>query len=164
MAARTKTQAPDRKSEDEILQNAMERVQREAGDDEDGAEAAPEKPAEPKPAGKRNQAASASAPELPRSKKKAVIVAYTPLEEGDPVFTIFFGMKFTANLPREVTNEEAIKLARNNPWFTVDGKHHARRVKPGAPEEDENQVRSGLPDGLDPDKHEVEATAEDFKE
>lgn len=155
---------PTKKSEDEILANAMARVQNETGGDADEAEEQTQAAvAASKTAASKKKPATAQ-PELPRSKKKPALIAYTPLEEGDPVFTIFFGMKFTANVGREVTNEEAINLARNNPWFTVDGKHHTKRKAAQPRDEDDLAARSGLPDGLDPEKAEVEATAEDFVE
>lgn len=109
---------------------------------------------------------AAAAPEdtgetVPRSKKAAKI-AYTPLDAEDPSFTIFFGMKFSANVEREVTNLECIALAKQNPWFKVDGKQGPKRAKLQPRDDDGLAARSGLPDGADPAKAEVEATAEDF--
>lgn len=124
-----------RKTEDQILQEAMERVQNETGDD--GA-------AEP-PAVRPGKTKTVPAVELPRSKKVAM-VAYIPLDPEDAAFTIFFGMKFTANVPRETSNPELIALARQNPWFSVDGKPGPKRAAPVKRDDaDDLSARAGIP-------------------
>ncbi len=47
-------------------------------------------------------------------------VTYVP-QEGDPSTVTWNGHKFTANVPREVSNAEMLKLAATNPWFDVEG-------------------------------------------
>lgn len=136
-----KRKAATRVSEDDILKEAMERVRAEhatreeadaeSGEDEDEA-------AEAKPPKKGAAVA--------KSGKKST-VTYKP-KEGDPPFTIWFGMKFEANLPRETSNPELIKLASQNPWFSVDGKPPAKRVVAKlVPTE-----REEIADHLDPSK------------
>lgn len=136
--------AAKRKTEDDILKAAMARVAAAQGGE------APTLTTPPKIKAKEKAETAA-----PKSTKSAE-VAYTPLDEGDPVFTIFFGKKFKANLPVTVTDQECIDKAKSNPWFSVDGKPGPKRVKPQPREFDPDAAMSGLPAGFDPAKHEVE--------
>lgn len=140
---------PKKQSEDDILKAAMERVQSEQGSGEEPTGSSRSKG--------KNSTVAAETPEPVAKSGKQAMVCYKPLEQGDPIFTIFFGMKFEANIPRATTNVELIKLARANPWFTVDGNPAPKRVIPTPARDDSLDARSGLPGGLDPSKHEVDA-------
>lgn len=59
-------------------------------------------------------------------------VTYQPLDIGDPHMTVWNGLTFHANVPKELERSkhaDMIETARGNPWFSVDGKSH-KRVKP----------------------------------
>jgi len=89
---------------------------------------------------------------------KMAMISYVPLDEGDLSFTVFFGMKFKANIPREVTNPDAIRLAKHNPWFSVDGAPPVKRAAQRPPRDTSEDVRS-VP--LPPGAHEIEAGHDD---
>lgn len=146
MAAKAK-----RKTEDEILKEAMERVRAEQATDDTEVDEAPPK------SGAKLKVTSDNAKGPKGAKGKSAQVAYHPGRD-DKSWTVFFGVKFDANLPREVFNADLIALARTNPFFSVDGKRAPKHAKPIPVDEEERSLdaRSGLPGGADPEKYEVE--------
>lgn len=50
-----------------------------------------------------------------------VMVTYIPRENGDPVDTVWNKLPFHANQARPVSDPAMIAMARNNPWFRVEG-------------------------------------------
>jgi hypothetical protein len=78
----------------------------------------------------------------PPAKAVTETLTYLP-GEGDPVFVIWGGHKFQANLPKELTghpegtireqlNHQIIESARNNPFFMV-GDQKPKRTTPALP-------------------------------
>jgi hypothetical protein len=115
-------------------------------------------------AGPADQDEDTITPQKPtKSKKKPIVrpqlvgpkeamITYIPLEQGDEAFTIWHGIKFSANVPRKVTNRELITSAITNPWFSVDGKPPAKRHMPPPPRDTADDARSVVID----EKQEVE--------
>lgn len=63
---------------------------------------------------------------------KEVKVTYHPLENGDPVEINWDGETFKAGEAKVVRRRELVAMARNNPWFEVEGHPRAERFKPTA--------------------------------
>lgn len=147
-------------TEDEILRNAMSRAGGEGGPAAAAATQviAPETP-EPKIENEVREIATprrrAPTPTVahveqpqPTAPTKRLApgvhtITYRPLEDGDPFRTVFFGMHFEANLPRETSNVELVKIATTNPWFSVDGKPPAKRGQP-VPVDEESMTYPGM--------------------
>jgi len=74
-------------------------------------------------------------PEEPEKKSDTVAVTYRPLEAGDPHVVEWDGLKFEANVAKEVSSKrgDMIAAAKTNPWFEVEGHPRAKRVTPTAP-------------------------------
>lgn len=103
-----------------------------------------------------------------RGNAKGAMIVYHPGRD-DKSWTVWFGIKFDANMPKQVFNQELIGLAKNNPWFSVDGKRAAQHKKPIKNDDDEMDysTRSGgskMPDGEDPEDVEVEMQTEHLED
>lgn len=143
MAATKTKKPPSRKTEDDVLAAAMARVQADNGADEVET--------------KQTATQINAKPKTKKADGKTHTITYVP-RPGDDAFTVWFGMKFAANVPRETTNPEMIELAKTNPWFSLDGaKPVARKLPPKPDAELSLENRSGLPNGADPEKYEIEA-------
>lgn len=140
-----------KKSEDEILESAMARVQKESAPNlEKMAQMEDDLPAQ----GKR----AASKPQAP--KQKSAQITYTPLDIGDPPFTTMHGVRFEANKPKTVHHPDCIASAKVNPWFSVDGKQAKRVLPSDINEELDMSRRAGLPKGVT-DEQMVETVDDD---
>lgn len=58
-----------------------------------------------------------------------VNITYRP-KEGDPVNTTWHRIRFVGNVPRPVTDQAIIRLAKTNPWFEVEGHERAKEALP----------------------------------
>ena len=134
--------APRKKDEQDILKAAMT------------PETEPEDTIAEKPAIKgKGKVKKKPAPVKPQIiGPKEAMITYVPLDEGDPVFTIWYGIKFAANVPKKVTNRELITSAIKNPWFSVDGKPPPKRPARRKPRDTSDDVKSIAVD----EKNEVE--------
>lgn len=56
--------------------------------------------------------------------KASVEITYVP-KEGDPATVTWAGIKFQANVPREITSSKLAGKALSNPWFKVSGQKQA---------------------------------------
>lgn len=154
-------------TEDQILHQAMSRLQAEGGAAAAAPLIAPEVP-EPRienevrqSAPQRRQRPQPVDDDEPEARRPEPLkpgvhtVTYKPLEDGDPFRTVFFGMRFEANIPRETSNLELLKIAQGNPWFSVDGKPPVKRAKPMRREEDPDGLYPGMT-VEDAEKHEFD--------
>lgn len=139
--------AAKKADEDDILKAAMakEAEDTEAEHESDG------------PAAPVVKVASAKGKKVEPLQQEAMI-AYHPGDEDAPV-TIWFRMKFRANVAIKVTNPELIALAKQNPWFSVDGVRAPMPVKKVRPRDTSEDAMSGLPPGFN-EKQEVELADE----
>lgn len=119
--------SPQARVEDDIMKAALKRTA------EEQVIEGPERPREvPKPQVKKR----------PASFPKKAMLTYIPLEDGDHAFTTWYGVKFRANVAREVTNRDMIESAMTNPWFSVDGKPPFKRAAPRKGRDTSEDARS----------------------
>jgi hypothetical protein len=71
-------------------------------------------------------------PKVHEAEAKEVKVTYHPLENGDPVEINWDGETFKAGEAKAVKRRDLIAMAKNNPWFEVEGHPRAQRFKPTA--------------------------------
>lgn len=184
-AAKTgKAPAATKQSEKAILDDVFSRITKQKAaeqelDDEILQQLPPSQPPQPEtgvaaePATTKRKGgpklATSNVPAIPqRGSAKGAMITYHPGRE-DKSWTVWFGIKFDANLPKQVFNQELIGLAKNNPWFSVDGKRATQHKKPikNDDEELDYSTRSGgskMPDGEDPEDVEVEMQREHLED
>lgn len=132
--------ATTKAAENAVLKDAMARVAADAGVGNEPPPPAPEpKPKTTTPKARTKPAAAAAAAAAPKPPKTHSVM-YVPLEDDDSSNTVFCGMKFRANVPRDTANPELIKLASKNPWFSVDGKPPVKRPSSAAPRDTSEDV------------------------
>jgi hypothetical protein len=138
--------APRKSEEKDILKSAMASDAAEEGDHEETAPAA-------KAAGKGKGKKKPEFVKPALAGPKEAMITYTPRVDGDKAFTVWYGIKFTANVPKKVTNRELITSALTNPWFSVNGKAPPPLPKQQAPRDTSEDVKAQVID----EKLEVEA-------
>ncbi len=137
-----------KKVEDDVLAAAMERVATEGGAEVKGEPSPPAPAAKAKATKAKPKPAEAAKAPAPAAKKKTVQVTYHPDRE-DMAHTVCCGLRFQANLPREVPiDHEIVSVVKNNSWFSIDGKRPAKNPKPVPRDDMDDDARSGLPPGF----------------